>query len=426
MPFFTEMICVEQTQRGIKMKEKWVFEKRLFKDTWIKQLSSDKCMQITDGSVPGLYMRYYPKTRQVSFFLGCIIKGIGQRKNLFLGRLADFENIEDVKAKARSWRQQIIEGTNPLTSQLELVKKQVLKEAEKKPFELMFNEYMRKYSKMYKKERTIESNWTQYRLYIKDLFANRYIEDLEEKDILDAYAIWVEKTSFSTANKVLSLVSSFWEWCELYRYLPRGSNPCKYVKKGSNDKYQPTILDLDGYKKLFHWLDKGIAQGGNNHPRLFRAIKVLALTGCRCSEITDLHVDEVSLDEKKLHLKDSKTGARDVKLADAAVEEIRIALEEVKELDSPYVFPGLKDPAKPISNIVKPFNWALKQAGLPHMRIHDLRHSFITLGANMGENMNALKDAAGHSRLTTTEHYTHLADAQTFEAINHITEAMCE
>ena len=420
------MICVEQTQRGIKMKDKWVFEKRMFKETWIKQLSSDKCMQITDGTVPGLYLRFYPKTRQVSFFLACIIKGLGQRKNLFLGRLTDFENIEDMKSKARSWRQQIIEGTNPLTSQVELVKKQVLKEAEKRPFDLMFDEYMKKYSKMYKKERTIESNWTQYRLYIKDLFGNRYIEDLEEKDILDAYAMWVEKTSFSTANKVLSLVSSFWEWCELYRYLPRGSNPCKYVKKGSNEKYQPTILDLDGYKKLFHWLNKGIAEGSNNHPRLFRAIKVLALTGCRCSEITDLHIEEVALDEKKLHLKDSKTGARDVKLADAAIEEIKIALEESKELQSPYVFPGLKDPSKPISNVVKPFNWALKQAGLPHMRIHDLRHSFITMGANMGENMNALKDAAGHSRLSTTEHYTHLADAETFNAINHITEAICE
>ena len=127
-----------------------------------------------------------------------------------------------------------------------------------------------------------------------------------------------------------------------------------------------------------------------------------------------------------MHLKDSKTGARDVKLADAAVEEIRAALEESKELGSKYVFPGLKGSDKPISNIVKPFNWALKNAGLPRMRIHDLRHSFITMGANMGEDMNAMKDAAGHSRLTTTEMYTHLAEVHTYDAINHITKAMCE
>lgn len=408
------------------MATQWIFQKRLFKDTWIKQLSSEQPMQVSDGSIPGLYLRYYPRTHKVSFFLACVIKGLGTRKNLFLGQLTDFENMEQLKNRARSWRQQILEGINPLTSQIELVKTQVLKEAQKKVLEPLFNEYMQKYSTMYKKERTVESNWVQYRLYLKDLFGDKYIEDIEEKDVLDAYAIWVKKTSFSTANKALSLFSSFWDWCELYKYVPRGSNPCKYVKKGSNKVFKPTVLDLDGYKKLFQWLDNGINKKNQNHPRLFRALKVLALTGCRCSEITDLEIDEVALEEKKLHLKDSKTGARDVKLADAAVEEIRIALEETKRLKSKYVFPGLKDSNKPITNVRKPFEWALKQAGLPHMRIHDLRHSFITMGANMGENMNALKDAAGHSRLTTTEHYTHLADTQTFEAINHITGAICE
>ena len=95
-------------------------------------------------------------------------------------------------------------------------------------------------------------------------------------------------------------------------------------------------------------------------------------------------------------------------------------------MGSKYVFPGIYDKDKSVDNIRKPFEWALKDAGLPHMRIHDLRHSFITMGANMGENMNAMKDAAGHSRLTTTEHYSHLAEAETFKAVNHITEAICE
>ena len=408
------------------MKQNWIFEKRLFKDTWIRQLSSDLPMQISDGSVPGLYMRYSPITNKVSFYLACVIKSLGKRKNLFLGKMGDFENVEQVKAKARSWRQMIIEGVNPLTTQLEITKAQVLAEAKKRLFDDTFNEYMNKYSKMYKKKRTIETNWTKYRLYIKDIFGGMYIEDIEEKDVLDAYAVWVDKTSFSTANKALSLFSSFWDWCESYKYLPRGTNPCKYVKRGTNEKYEPTVLDIDGYKKLFHWLDIGISDGGRNDSRLFRAVKVLALTGCRASEITDLEIDEVSLAEKKLHLKDSKTGARDVKLADEALKEIQEEMEVTKDLHSRYVFPGLKDPNKPIDNVRKAFEWALEKAGLPHMRIHDLRHSFITMGANMGENMNALKDAAGHSRLSTTEHYTHLADTQTFNAVNHITEAICE
>lgn len=60
------------------------------------------------------------------------------------------------------------------------------------------------------------------------------------------------------------------------------------------------------------------------------------------------------------------------------------------------------------------------------MRIHDLRHSFITMGANLGENMNAMKDAAGHTKLTTTEMYTHAADKNTFAAVNNIAAAIYE
>ena len=83
------------------MTTKWICEKRLFKDTWIKNLTSDTRMQISDGSVPGLYLRYLPGTRNISFYLNCFIRSTGQQKNLFLGRLYDFENVDQVKEKAR-------------------------------------------------------------------------------------------------------------------------------------------------------------------------------------------------------------------------------------------------------------------------------------------------------------------------------------
>ena len=157
----------------------------------------------------------------------------------------------------------------------------------------------------------------------------------------------------------------------------------------------------------------------------FRLIKVLALTGCRCSEIRELKIEELDLDHKQIRLQDSKTGARTVKLSDAAVRELEIALAEAKAQNSEYVFPCKTDPTMCVQDIRKPFLWALEKAGLPQMRIHDLRHSFISMGANTGQNMVAMRDAAGHSRITTTEGYTHLADEQTFTAVNNIANAIC-
>lgn len=406
------------------MSEKWICEKRIFKDTWIRALHSDTNMQITDGTIPGLYLRYSRLSHQITFYMGCLIKTTGQRKNLLLGKLQDYKNVEEVKDKAREWRKQILQGINPLGTYREEKKKQVIAESKKKRVSELFPIYTDKYSKVYKKPSTQKSNDEQYKLYLEPFFADMFIDEIEEQHISDAYVAWVKKTSFSTANKALSLMSSFWNWCESYKYVARNTNPCTHIKKGKNAKYKPQILNQEGYKALFSALDQGPIDT-KFHPRFFRALKILALTGCRCGEIRGLRLDEIHLDEKLIRLHDSKTGPRDVKLSDAVVHELELAVKEAKLLGSEYAFPGTLKNQDHIWDLRKPFNWALKKAKLPPMRIHDLRHSFITMGANMGENMVAMRNAAGHSRISTTEGYTHLADSKTFEAVNNVANAIC-
>lgn len=406
------------------MSEKWICEKRIFKDTWIRALHSDTNMQITDGTIPGLYLRYSRLSHQITFYLGCLIKTTGQRKNLLLGKLQDYKNVEEVKDKAREWRKQILQGINPLGTLREEKKKQVIEESKKKRVSELFPIYTDKYTKVYKKPSTQKSNDGQYKLYLEPFFADMFIDEIEEQHVSDAYVAWVKKTSFSTANKALSLMSSFWDWCESYKYVPRNANPCSHIKKGKNTKYSPQLLDKEDYKAFFDALARGPIDS-KFHPRFFRAIKVLALTGCRCSEIRMLLVEEIVLNQKILHLADSKTGPRDVKLSDAVLPELEYAIKEAAALGSKYAFPGIEDASKPIADLRKAFNWILKTAKLPHMRIHDLRHSFITMGANIGENMVAMRNAAGHSRISTTEGYTHLADSKTFEAVNNVVNAIC-
>lgn len=410
----------------------WKCKRRIFKDSWIAQLKSDVNLQIMDGTIPGLQLRYYAKTKGISFFLNCRVGTGHERKTLMLGKWADFVDVGEVYKRAKDIRAMILKnkvlatvrGTATNDDATETAKG-LIRNAQEKIFENAFAVYMDKYASVHKKPSTQQLNQLHFRLYLRPVFGKRYLEDLTERDIMDAYTEWAKKTSFSTANKILSLLSNFWDWCESYGYMPRRSNLCGFIKKGHGPKYRATVLDLDGYKRLFKSLDNGPAKS-RMHPRLFRVLKVLALTGCRCSEIRDLEMDEVSLPEKKIHLKDSKTGPRDVMLSDDAIKELEFAMKEAELIGSKFVFPGILDKNKSVDNVRKPFEWALKDAGLPHMRIHDLRHSFITMGANMGESITALKDVAGHSKITTTEMYTHLADAQAFKAVNHITQTICQ
>ncbi len=401
----------------------WQCATKVFKDARIKGLVNPCNMQISDSTIPGLYLRYYAKTNNISFYLAYRNNITKRHRNILIGRYSDFK-LSEIKERALELRRTVASGQDPIDLREQKRKEQQQELETRLTVGQLFAQYMEKYSRVYKKPSTQRSDVQEYNLYISKLFGGRYIKEIEEKDMVEAYTTWAKATSFSTANKVLSLFSSMWDWAETFKYVPRGTNPCKYVKKGSNEKYKAVVLDLAGYKKLFNALDMGLDRPDMT-PRMFRALKILALTGCRCSEITDLERDEVALDERVLHLKDSKTGARDVKLSDAAVAELRQAMDDSAPMDSIYVFPGTRDKTKPISNVTKPFNWALKQAGLPHMRIHDLRHSFITMGANMGENMNAMKDVAGHTKITTTEMYTHFADKSTFQAVNRIASAIC-
>src|SRR5208282_1798958 len=48
---------------------------------------------------------------------------------------------------------------------------------------------------------------------------------------------------------------------------------------------------------------------------------------------------------------------------------------------------------------------------MPHVRIHDLRHTFASLIANLGTtNIFTLKDLLHHASVVTTERYAHLFD----------------
>jgi site-specific recombinase XerD len=55
------------------------------------------------------------------------------------------------------------------------------------------------------------------------------------------------------------------------------------------------------------------------------------------------------------------------------------------------------------------FNATLTKAGLPRIRIHDMRHSFVSNLVMAGEDLRTVQELAGHRSITTTMNYAHLA-----------------
>lgn len=407
-------------------KRKWKSSIKKFSDHWIKDLNGREDLQISDGTIAGLYLRYSAKTKRISFYIMAYFKNSSTTKNIFLGRYPEYA-LREIRNKAIDVRRNILDGQIPaiIKEKEESKKHEKALKISQFTIQQIFEKYMEKYAKIYTKPRTQDSTRDLFRLHISPMFPNKPLQTIEDHNVMDAYATWAEKTSFNTANKILSVLSMVWKWAESYKYVPKNTNPCTSVKKGKIKKFQPQTLNADGYKALLKAFDRGIATK-KYHPREFAALKVLMLTGCRSSEITGLERDELDLKEKTIRLKDSKTGARNVRLSDDVIPILKDALAEAIRLDSPYVFPSPVNPTwRPIVNIRTAFNWALKEAKLPPMRIHDLRHSFISMGANLGISMTAMKDVAGHTNISTTELYSHMQDQNSFVAVNNVTSAIC-
>ena len=153
------------------------------------------------------------------------------------------------------------------------------------------------------------------------------------------------------------------------------------------------------------------------------AIKLLLLTGARRGEILALRWDEVDTERGCLRLQNSKTGAKVIRLAVAA-----LSLLTALPRSSPWVFPAAKGSGHYVG---LPKHWdavrgranaiALRRAqregrslkGVPSfdgIRLHDLRHSFASFAVQSGGSLFLVGKVLGHKQSRTTEIYAHARD----------------
>ena len=195
----------------------------------------------------------------------------------------------------------------------------------------------------------------------------------------------------------------------------RDDNPVRGVTKFKLRRLE-RFLSGEEMQRLGRTLDAMETRGNNLIP--LDAIRLLALTGCRKSEILGLRWDHIDFERKCLRLPASKTGAKIVPLGDAAVA---ILARRVRIRDNPFAFPGGRD-GKPFIGLSKVWRTVKHAAGLDDVRLHDLRHNFASLGVNSGQSLPVIGAILGHASPRTTSRYAHLADDPVRNAVNHITE----
>ncbi|MBV9200623.1 MAG: tyrosine-type recombinase/integrase [Alphaproteobacteria bacterium] len=205
-----------------------------------------------------------------------------------------------------------------------------------------------------------------------------------------------------TAARSLAVLGAMLEWAAHPERKLIPANPAKGVKLLQGRKQERFLSEAE----LARLADALTAMEGEHRlsPTATAAIRLLLLSGCRKAEILSLRWDWVDVERGLLRLPDSKTGAKLVPLAAAAVK----LLAELPR-GGDYVLPAAKG-AGHYTGLQKDWERVRARAELAGARIHDLRHSFASFAVADGNSLYLIGKVLGHKQARTTEIYAHLAD----------------
>jgi integrase len=146
------------------------------------------------------------------------------------------------------------------------------------------------------------------------------------------------------------------------------------------------------------------------------ALRLLIFTGARLREILHLRWEHVDLGRGLLLLPDSKTGRKTIVLNRPALEIL-----QTHPRNGSLVIVGTH-PDRPRTDLKKPWSAVCRGAGREGVRLHDLRHTFASIGAGASLGLPIVGKLLGHSQAQTTARYAHLDADPLLRAANLIGE----
>jgi len=249
----------------------------------------------------------------------------------------------------------------------------------------------------YKNDITSFSSWCDKehldRLKITDLNLNNYISTL--------FSIGLKSSSI---NRKISSIKHFYLFLLKKKVIK--NSPADEITTPKQEKYLPTSMSEDEVESLL-----GSPKSSIKIERRDKAmIEILYATGMRISELVNLKLTDIDFNRSVLKVFGKGSKERLVPYGEKAAEALRIYLEDRKTLDSKDVFLSNRG-----TRITRGAFWQrikiyIKRENLKlSISPHTLRHAFATHLLNRGADLRSVQILLGHSDLSTTQIYTHIA-----------------
>lgn len=277
------------------------------------------------------------------------------------------------------------------------------------------DDILRKYNQYLKLEKSFSPHTI--KAYLVDV--DKLLQHFKEEDIHPFDATLEDLEHFSATlrdlgiqprsqARILSGIRSFYHFLILEDYLQ--ADPSELLESPQIGFHLPEVLTLEEIDNLIGSIDLSTSEGQRNRAIL----ETLYSCGLRVSELCNLKLSELYLEDGFIKVEGKGSKQRLVPISPRAIHELRLYFIDrnrmtIKKDFEDYVF--ISKRGKNISrimvfHIIKELanNIRLKKTISPHT----FRHSFATHLLEGGANLRAIQCMLGHESIGTTEIYTHI------------------
>jgi integrase len=228
-----------------------------------------------------------------------------------------------------------------------------------------------------------------------------------------------------TCNRALVLLRYGFELAIKWKVLGIEANPVKEIKNLRDDNRIERFLSTEQTVNLLHAVKQSESE------MLQYIVLFLIYTGARKREVLDAKWQDIDWDQKSWRIPKTKSGkVRHVPLSKGAMSVLEtlktlifqgrlgeyVHATQLSDMAGLLIFPNIRTGQAYVSFF---YSWdaARKRAGLPDLRVHDLRHSFASFLVNAGRSLYEVQELLGHADIRTTSRYAHLSRERLIAAV---------
>ena len=274
---------------------------------------------------------------------------------------------------------------------------------------------VRSYVRYLKLQRNMSANTLD--AYLRDLQKLQDFLKFEKKDVCDVeladlqmFAAGLHDIGIGPRSqcRILSGVRSFFRFLQLDGY--REDDPSELLESPVLGEHLPEVLSTEEIDALETSIDMSKAESHRNRA----IIEVLFSCGLRVSELVNLKLSNLYLDEQYIRVIGKGSKERLVPISERAIRELGFWFGDrqglkIKPGEEDYVFLNRRGVHLTRTMILIMIKQQAEEAGIRKtISPHTLRHSFATALLEGGADLRVIQALLGHESIGTTEIYTHI------------------